>query len=437
MTAIIERNNKKVINGWAFFDWANSAYALVISSAIFPSYYLSYTDDFITVFGAEMSNSSLYSFAVAFSYLFIAALSPLLSGIADYSGRRMMFLKFFTLMGSMACIALFFFKGMPQLLLGTSGFILATIGFAGGLVFYDSYLPLIATEDKFNSVSAWGFSFGYIGSVILLVFNLLVITYPGWFGITDTQFAVRLAFVTVGLWWIGFAQISFRRLPKDSPIRNPGNLFRKGYQELRSVWQKVKGQASIKRFLIAFFFYNAGVQTVLYLAATFAGKELQFDTSELILLILILQLVAIGGAHLFAWISEARGNKFGLILMLCIWICICCMAYFVEGKLFFYFIAGLVGMVMGGIQSVSRSTYSKLIGERTDDLTSFFSFYDVLYKCSIVLGTFLFGYIDYISGGMRNSILGLVVLFVIGIVLLSFVDMRSIRRQKQGKEVMA
>jgi UMF1 family MFS transporter len=417
-------NDKKVINGWAFFDWANSAYALVISTAIFPAYFIAYTPESIPILGNYISNSSLYSFAVSFSYLLIAMLSPLLSGIADYGGRRMFFMKMFTIIGSISCMALFFFKGEQQLWLGTSAFILATIGFAGSIVFYNAYLPEIVSEDRFDSVSAKGFAYGYVGSVLLLLFNLLMILKPHLFGITDEKLPIRIAFVLVGAWWIGFAQISFRRLPKDNRLQQSENLVKKGYQELLLVWNKVKHQQNILRFLASFFFYSAGVQTVIYLAATFAKVELNFDATELIIIILILQLVAIGGAYLFAWTSKLIGNKLSLLTMITIWIIICGVAYFVTNKFQFYLIAALVGLVMGGIQSISRSTYSKLIEDRSKDLTSYFSFYDVLYKVSIVLGTFIFGVIDQITGGMRSSVLALAIFFVIGFFIMMTVNLK-------------
>jgi UMF1 family MFS transporter len=415
----LELDNKKVINGWAFFDWANSAYALVISTAIFPNYFIAFTDDYVHIFGLSIKDSALYSTAVSFSYLVIALLSPILSGIADYSGRRMFFMKVFTIMGSFFCVMLYFFTGMPTLWIGASAFILATIGFAGSIVFYNAYLPEIASEDQYDNVSAKGFAYGYVGSVILLVFNLVMIQKPEWFGITDPQLPVRIAFVTVGLWWFGFAQITFNRLPKDIASKMPDNYVRKGFQELKSVWQKVQKQPEIKKFLLSFFFYSAGVQTVIYLAATFASKELGMETGELIITILILQIVAIGGAYLFAWVSTLIGNKMAIIIMIVIWILICGVAYFVQTKSLFYFIAGFVGLVMGGIQSISRSTYSKLLEERTKDLTSYFSFYDVLFKLSIVAGTFIFAFLDQITGGMRNSVLALSILFFIGLIIMS------------------
>jgi UMF1 family MFS transporter len=411
-------NDPKVIRGWAMFDWANSAFALVITVAIFPAYFTAITDDYVRVLGLRMSNSALYAYAISASYLIIAAFSPLLSGMADYGGRRKRFLQFFTIMGSMACLSLFFFQSMSQLAIGTAGFMLAMIGFAGGLVFYNSYLPLIASEDRYDRVSAKGFAFGYIGSVILLILNLATIQLHEWLGISELL-AIRLAFVSVGLWWIGFALIPFRVLPKDQGGPPPRTLVRKGAQELRKVWRSARQSPNIKSFLFSFFCYSAGVQTVLFLAATFAEKELSFAASELILIILLLQILAIAGAYAFARLSEWRGNKLALITILIIWIAICFFAYFVHTNLEFYFVACGVGMVMGGIQSLSRSTYSKLLPENTDETTSFFSFYDVLEKVAIVLGTFSFGFIDQLTGSMRGSILLLVLFFLAGILFLT------------------
>jgi len=410
----IELNNKKTINAWAIFDWANSAYALVISTAIFPGYFEEYTPKIITIGSLSFSNSSLYSFAVSFSYIIIGCLSPLLSGIADFSGRRMFFLKTFTLIGSLACTALYFFKGEPQLWLGTSAFILATIGFAGSLVFYDSYLPLIVTEDRYNKVSAKGFTYGYIGSVILLIFILMMIQKPEWFGLANGQLGARLGFLTVGIWWLGFAQYTFRHLPKDKKQLFTSDMIKNGYNEIFKAYNRIKEIPDLRRFLLAFFFYSAGVQTVIYLATIFAKKELNFATGELILLVLILQLVAIGGAYLFSSLGTKKGNKFSILAMIAIWIMICVGAYFTYDKLLFYVLAGFVGLVMGGIQSLSRASYSMLLPQKDQDTTSYFSFYDVVYKSAIVGGTFLFGLVDNITNNMRYSVLALAFLFIAG-----------------------
>lgn len=419
----IVMNDKKTINAWALFDWANSAYALVISTAIFPIYFVKYTPDIIHLGNYQFTNSALYSFAVSFSYIFIAALSPLLSGMADFSGRRKFFLKLFTLTGSIACITLYFFKGEPQLWLGTSAFILATIGFAGSIVFYDSYLPIIVTEDRYNSVSAKGYTYGYIGSVLLLVTILTMIQRPEWFGLNDGQLATRLGFVMVGIWWIGFAQITFRRLPKDAMQKFTRHMVKSGYTEVRKVLTKIKSMPDTRNFLLAFFFYSAGVQTVIYLATIFAEKELNFETAELILIVLILQLVAIGGAYLFSAIGTRAGNKFSLLTMIVIWVVICTGAFFTKDKLTFYILAAMVGMVMGGIQSLSRASYSMLLPEKNEDPTSFFSFYDVVYKIAIVGGTLLFGVVDNIFHNMRYSVLALAVCFVVGFVFMYKVNL--------------
>lgn len=417
-------NDPRIINGWAFFDWANSAFALVITAAIFPGYYVAITDETVHVFGIEMSNSSLYAYAISGSYFLIALFSPLLSGIADYGGRRKFFLKFFTIMGSIACLSLYFFKGMDQLAVGTIGFMIAMIGFAGGLVFYNAFLPVIVTEDQYDRVSARGFSFGYIGSVILLVGNLAMIIFYDKLGFPSQGAATRFAFLTVGLWWIGFALIPFIRLPSDEKKKATPDLLRKGAQELRKVWQAVKHQKDTRNFLFSFFCYSAGVQTVLFLAATFAEKELNFGTSELIGVVLILQLVAIAGAISFARLSEWKGNKPALVSILLIWVAICLLGYFVHAKWQFYGIAAAVGLVMGGVQSLSRSTYSKLIPEGTKDPTSYFSFYDVLEKVAIIIGTFSFGFVEQLTGSMRMSLLVLGSFFIAGLLILLTVRIR-------------
>jgi UMF1 family MFS transporter len=420
------KNNPRTINGWAFFDWANSAYALVITVAIFPGYFLELTNDTVNVLGLRMSDSTLYAWSIALAYLIIAAVSPILSGIADYGGRKKVFLRFFTTLGALACISLLFFTGMPTLWVGVVGFILATIGFAGGIVFYNSFLPIIATEDRYDDVSAKGFSYGFIGSVILLIVNLVVIMNYGWFGFPDGLRAVPTAFVMVGLWWIGFAQIPLRRLPEDRPSKPVDKLLSKGYQELRKAWRNLRSEPNAMRFLFAFFCYNAGVQAVLFLASTFAEKELKFSSTGLIFLVLILQIVAIGGAWASAKLSGRKGNKYSIVLMLIIWTVICIVGYFVQTGADFYFLAAAVGLVMGGIQSLSRSTYAKLLPENTPDTASYFSFYDVMDKVSTVVGTFTFGFVEQITGGMRNSVMALAVFFVVSLLILSVVKIKRI-----------
>lgn len=427
MRPSIKLNDKKVIRSWALFDWANSAFALVITVAVFPAYFTALSPDIIQIMGFEVPGSSIYAYSISIAYLLIAFASPLFSGIADYAGRRMSFLKIFTILGGLSCCGLFLFTEPSLWWVGIGFFMLGVIGFSGALVFYNSYLPIIATEDRYDNVSAKGYAFGYVGSVLLLIFNLITIQYPVFFGMEDTAWATRFSFIVVGIWWIGFGFLSFRRLPPDSHQKITFSSIKKGYLEITAVFQNIMQQKFINRFLFSFFFYSAGVQTVLFLASTFAEKELNFSSFELIGTILILQIVAIGGAYLFAWWSKKWGNKSSLIAMLLIWLSICLFGYLLEDKVQFFILSGFVGLVMGGIQSQSRSTYSKLLRKGEKDVASYFSFYDLTEKIAIVIGTFSYGFIEHMTGGMRNSLLSLGVFFAIGLIALFTVRVRRAR----------
>jgi UMF1 family MFS transporter len=425
-------NDKRITNGWCMYDWANSVYSLTITTAIFPIYYESVTTQedgstLVNFLGFSLPNTVLYSYALSFSFLFTALILPILTGIADYGGKKKTFLKIFVYVGGLACAGMYFFTG-ENVSFGILMAIIASIGYSGSLVFYDAYLPEIATPDRFDKLSARGYAMGYLGSVILLVINLVMIEQPALFGLPDGSIPARISFVTVAIWWIGFAQIPFRRLP-ENPYQHKvsGQLFKKGYQELKLVYRQISELKHMKRFVIAFFFYNAGVQAVMYLASLFGAKELQMESSMLILTVLIIQLVAIIGAFLFASISKRKGNVFSLLTMICIWILVCVAAFFVQNDLQFFALAFVVGMIMGGIQALSRATFSKLIPVDTEDHASFFSFYDVTFNVSIVLGTIAYGTIEYITGSMRFSALGLGVLFLLGLLILKSVKVIEAR----------
>ena len=414
------KNKKKVQNGWAMYDWANSVYSLVITSTIFPVYYNSVTKaadggDLVNFFGFEMINTVLYSYSISFSFLIIALISPLLSGIADSTGKKLSFMKFFAYLGSISCIGLYFFDG-DNLEFGIIASVLASIGYAGSIVFYNAYLPEISEESEYDFLSAKGFALGYIGSVILLVLNLLMIQFPSVFMLPDDGVAARLSFLITGVWWAGFAQLTFRVLPKNPFGKNvTKEILAKGYMEIRKVFLEVRKIGVMNKFLASFFFYSMGVQTVMYLAASFGDKELGLPGDQLILTILIIQFVAIGGSYLFAFISKKFGNKLSLVIMVIIWVFICGAAYYVYDVYEFFALAFVVGLVMGGIQSLSRSTYSKLIPRNTTDHASYFSFYDVTEKLAIVLGTFSYGVIEQLTGSMRNSSLSLGIFFLVGL----------------------
>lgn len=407
---------KKVLNGWAMYDWANSVFNLVITTTFFPIYFNKATPADIRLFGGTFHNSVLYDYTAALAFLIVALMSPILSSIADTRGNKKIFLRFFTTLGSVACSALYFFKasvfgsGETMALYGLACLLFSTIGYCGGLVFYNSYLPEIAAPEDRDRVSAKGFAMGYIGSVLLqLIGFAMVLT------MTDPVKPLLITFLLVGIWWFGFAQITFAVLPASrAPKTLKGNIWKDGFTELGKVWQQVKLLPVLKRYLAGFFFYSMGVQTVM-LAATFFGAEvLHLDATKLIVTIVIIQLVAIAGANLMSWLSGKIGNLSVIMIVVLIWIGICIAGYFMQTATDFYILASVVGLVMGGIQSLSRSTYSKLMPE-TEDTTSFFSFYDVAEKISIVIGMFSFGFIHQLTGSMRQSVLALGVFFIIGL----------------------
>ncbi len=420
-------NNKKVVGAWCMYDWANSVYSLVITSAIFPVYYQAVTTqpdggDVVNFFGFDIVNSVLYSYTLSFSFLLITPLLPILSGIADYRGNKKSFLKFFAYLGGFSCMGLFFFN-RTNLEWGIVCSLLASIGYAGSLVFYDAFLPEIVTADRFDKTSARGYSMGYYGGVVLLIINLVVIQFWSPLHFPDEGTAVRFAFLTVGLWWIGFAQYTFYHLPEvNKPKAEVEKVFLKGYHEIQKVWRNLKHLPNLKKYLLAYFFFNMGVQTVMYLAASFGAKELKLKDSKLIITVLLIQLVASAGAFAFARLSAKKGNKFSLMVMILIWIGNCIGAYFVTTAEEFYALAFVVGIVMGGIQSLSRATYSKLIPTDSSDHASYFSFFDITFNMSLVCGTFSYGLVEHLTGSMRNSTLALTTFFIIGMILLSRVN---------------
>jgi UMF1 family MFS transporter len=466
--------SKKVINGWAMYDWANSVYNLVITTTFFPIYFTKATahhfrSDSIPFLGMQVNSSSLYSFALAAAYLLIAVLYPVLTSIADTRGNKKRFMQFFCYVGALGCSTLFLFDG-GNVGLGVLCFILASMGYVGSQVFYNAYLPEIAAPEDQDRVSAKGFSYGYIGSVLMqLIGFAIVLLMP-----EKPFFSLRLNFLLVGLWWAGFAQLTFAVLPRaNRQAAGRTNVFRTGFAEVRKVYAEVKKLGVLKRYLRGFFFYSVGVQTVMTVATLFGSVLLKLDDTKLIVTIVLVQLVAIVGATWMSKLSARYGNIRVLMGVVAFWILICVSAYItagqaenlrpfhdrigelqrqkedllakkgqmtpaafetadanVEGELSrwkhdlqphqepieysFYLLALGVGLVMGGIQSLSRSTYSKLMPP-TKDTASYFSYYDLTEKLAIVIGMFTFGFISQITGSMKNAIIFLILFFILGL----------------------
>jgi UMF1 family MFS transporter len=432
-------SKRRLIRAWTFYDWANSAYTLTITSTIFPIYYESVTrgdgTSQVTLFGLTIDNAGLYSFVLAMAYLIVACLSPFLSGVADYTGKKKRFMRFFCYLGAFSCAMMFFFT-RETLVLGLATVIGASVGYCGSLVFYNAYLPEIAPPEEQDAVSAQGFAMGYIGSVILLLFNLSMMLKPAWYGNIDSGMAARIAFVTVGIWWWGFSQITFAALPEGTPSKTgTGPVWQNGYKELIAVWHELRQTPRLTHFLPAFFVYNMGVQSVMLMAPLFGSREVHLKPAQLIITVLIIQLVAVGGAHLFARSSQRIGNVTTLQLATLLWIGVCIGAYNVTTAQGFYIIAGLVGLVMGGIQSLSRSTYSKLLPE-TADHASYFSFYDVCDRVGTVCGMALFGTVTVLTSTLRTPVLGIVAFFIVGFALLMRVPHDRPSARAKDKQVL-
>jgi len=444
---------RKVVNAWCMYDWANSAYNLVITSTIFPAYYEAITknqmpNNEVEFLGRRFVNTALYNYALGTAFIVVAFISPILTSIADYRGNKKNFMRFFCTLGALACAGLYFFAPEPatgnstilsagSLNIGIVCMVISCIGFWASLVFYNSYLPDLVPDHLRDRVSARGYTWGYIGSVILQILCFIIVFFPAAFGLKtpyeQNYMPARISFVMVAIWWFGFAQIPFRYLPistvKERHERK--NVFSNGFMELKKVWSQVKHMPVLKKFLFSFFWYSAGIQTVFLAATQFGAKELHLPTDKLIITIMIIQLVAIPGAIIISRASERFGNIQTLMACVLIWVGICITAYFTYTDIQFYILGAVVGLVMGGIQSLSRSTYANLMPKETKDTASFFSFYDVTEKIALVLGMFTFAFIEEKTiryGGMRNSVLALMVFFMFGFVWLAW-TLRALSRE--------
>ena len=425
---VFEKGNKKLLNAWAFYDWANSVYSLVISTAVFPIYYSTMTASFANIegyimfLGTTWNPTTLYDYTLSLSFFIVALISPILSGIADYIGNKLKFLKFFCFLGSLSVMCLYFFKDEATLWVALTFTITASIGFWGSIVFYNAYLPEIAHPEQQDNTSAKGFIYGYTGSIILMIISLILIE-TSVFGLLDKAYGSRITFLLVGIWWLGFAQISYKSLPNNVFGHKPEkDYIWRGFRELKKVAIEIIKYTELKKFLISFFFFSVGVQTIVLMAGIFGSKELGLPTLNLILTIMLVQIVAILGAFIFSRLSNRFGNITALKLTLIIWALVCFLAFSLDKnqlniEIYFYVLGGALGLVLGATQSLARSTYSKLLPE-TEDHATYFSFYDVTEKIAIVLGMFVFGLLIGITDSMQLSVLFLAFFFFIALIIL-------------------
>jgi UMF1 family MFS transporter len=427
---ILPVNSTKVINAWCSYDIANSAYMLSVNTVLFPIYYEQVTQkafgsEMVTFMGMNIKNTVLYEYVIALGYFIVILMTLSLSGIADLGGYRKRFMQAFTVLGSFACVGLYFFTG-ENIMLGLLLPMLAVLGFAGSLVYYNSFLPLIATPDQHDRISAKGFSYGYAGSMILLIFNIFSLQKYQLFGFSDSLEAIRFSFIEVGIWWLAVSQIAFYFLREERKVVSwDVTIFTRGFHEVINVFGYIKKHKTMYRFLLSFFFFSMGVQTIIIVASLFGKAELGITDTKLIMTILIIQLVAILGAYIFGRVSTRFGNRTSLLWMLGIWVFVCLSAYYVREEIQFYVLSALLGLVMGGIQSQARSTWSKLIPSDTTDTASYFSFYDSTEKFAIVIGMLGFGIIEQLTGSMRNSTLLLSLFFIVSFLIIAFTKLKK------------
>ncbi|WP_294198690.1 MFS transporter [Chryseobacterium sp. sg2396] len=500
------KNNPKIMKAWAVYDWANSVYSLVITSTIFPIYYSILTTAYekkeyveetkswidvpvrhmIRIFGKEYQPDAVYGYSLTISFFIVVLLSPFLSSLADTIGNKKSFLQFFCYLGATSCMGLAMFTGMHNVFLGLLFSITASVGFWGSLVFYNSFLPDIATRDKQDALSAKGYVYGYIGSVVLVIICLVLIQVVGKGSPEKQLLFTRISFLLTGAWWFGFSQYTFKhlpqfgdvkeKLPKDLVLLNYKNIFKKheeqggffevlkdnlsfykdiakeSFHELFKAGKGLFKDRNLKYFLSSFFFYSVGMQTIFLMATLFGKSEINLPQDKLIGTLLVIQIEAIIGAVIFSRLSRKIGNKNVITIAIILWIVACIWAFFLNKEnptveYQFYGVAAVVGLVMGGLQAMSRSTYSKLLPENSMENTTFFSFYDVLEKIAIIVGTFVFALfidkydalrgifakIDIVlpsASGMRFAAFSMALFFFVGLILIRFLKLNKLNREE-------
>lgn len=429
MLRVSDAIREKTVRSWCLYDWANSAFATTIMAAVLPTYYR-------TVAGAHLEGNlatSYWGYTVAFSMLMIAFSAPILGAIADHSGAKKKMLGFFTLLGVFAT-ALLYLVRTGDWKFASLAFILGNLGFAGGIIFYDSLLPHIARPKDIDMISTMGYALGYLGGGILLAINLMMIMRPAWFGLPDAEMAVRVSFLTVAVWWGVFSIPLFRNVkepPHDIEQSTLINPVKGGLLRLRKTFREIRAYRELVKFIIAFWLYNDGIGTIIKMA-TIYGSEIGIGTTDLIGALLMTQFIGIPCSLLFGKMAKRVGTKHSIHIGLGVYILISIGGFFMTQAWHFWVMAGCVGLVQGGCQALSRSLFGVMAPRNRS--AEFFGFYEVSSKFAGIVGPFLFAFIGHLTGTSRFGILSLILLFGAGSLLLTRVNVQegmSVAREQE------
>ncbi|MGP4082358.1 MFS transporter [Pseudalkalibacillus sp. R45] len=407
---------KKEIYSWTMYDWANSAFATTIMAAVLPIFYYDVAAKNID----KTTATAYWGYSQSIAVLIVALLAPILGAIADHSNSKMKFLRFFAYMGILASILLAF-VGEGDYILASILLIAGTIGFSGGNVFYDGFLPEIASKDEIDRVSARGYAFGYIGGGLLLLINLMMIMNPSWFFIPNTLLATQISFASVGVWWFIFSIPMFRNIKevKHEQPQIKGAYVKIGFKRVLTTFKEIRQFKQLLLFLVAFWLFNDGISTIIKMA-TIYGRDIGIGSNDLIAALLITQFVGIPFAFLFGYLAKRLQAKRALYIALWTYVVIVLLGYFMETAAHFYALAVMVGFVQGGAQALSRSIFGSMVPENRH--AEFYGFYGISAKFSAIFGPFVFGIVGQLTGSTRLGIVSLIIFFLVGIFILSRVD---------------
>jgi len=415
--------NKKQVYSWVMYDWANSAFATTVLAAVLPIFYSD-------VAAKGLSNNlatSYWGYTQAIAMLIIAFLSPVLGAMADYSDSKRSFLKFFALLG-IAGTGLLYFVNEGDYLVASLFFIFGSIGFSGSNIFYDSYLPIITDKKKIDYISSLGYAAGYLGGGLLLLINMMMILKPNLFGISSSLLATKLTFVTVAIWWLVFSIPAFKYLPQREDKINIKIIenAKIGFKRIGKTFRNIQKYKELFKFLIAFWIYNDGIGTIIRMA-TIYGREVGIGQSDLIGALLLTQFIGIPFSLVFGKLGERIGTKKAIYISLMIYLIITIRGYFLDSAMDFWILAGMVGLVQGGAQALSRSLYGSMIPENKS--AEFYGFFGVSSKFAAITGPFVFALVGQLTGSSRLGIISVASFFILGILVLSTVDVEKGRKE--------